>query len=86
MEPTEFDAGNGQSIVVYVSPDTGNEVDPMAIYAEIARDATRRATLGERIVSVAAVPTRHAAAFLGREGSGYETKVAVAVVYSKAQD
>jgi hypothetical protein len=84
MTPTEFDAGNGQTIAVYVSPDTGDEVDPTAIYAQIAKDAAQRAAAGERIVSIAAVPTRHSAAFMGREGSGYETKVAVAVVYARS--
>jgi hypothetical protein len=33
---------------------------------------------------MAAEPLRHAAAYLGREGSGYETKMAVAVVYASA--
>jgi hypothetical protein len=84
MPPNEFDAGNGQSIVVYVSPDTGSEIDPTAVYGDIAKDAARRAAAGQRIVSLAAVPTRHSAAFLGREGSGYETKFAVAVVYATA--
>jgi hypothetical protein len=84
MPPTEFNAGNGQSIVVYVSPDTGSEIDPTAIYGQIAQDAALRAAAGQRIVSLAAVPTRHAAAFVGRTGSGYETKFAVAVVYAQS--
>ncbi|MGH2406662.1 MAG: hypothetical protein ACRDF7_01100 [Candidatus Limnocylindrales bacterium] len=82
MEPVEFDAGGGQSIVVYVSADTGSEVDAAGFYAEIAADSARRAAQGQRIVSVAAVPTRHAQAFVARQGSGYETKLAVAVVYA----
>ena len=80
--PEVFDAGNGQSIVVYISPDTGAEIDPASLYGDIARDAAQRAAAGQRIVSMAAVPTRHAQGFLAREGSGYETKFAVAVVYS----
>jgi hypothetical protein len=80
----EFDAGNGQSIVVYMSDDTGGEIDPNQLFAQIAADSAQRAAAGERIVSVAAVPVRHAAAFLGREGSGYETKFAVAVVFARA--
>ena len=83
MAATVFDAGNGQTIAVYVSPDTGEEVDPTSVYAEIALDSAERASAGERIVSVAAVPLRHAGAFLGRTGSGYETKFAVAVVYAR---
>ncbi len=82
MDPIELDAGAGQSIVVYVSPDTGSEVEPTELYGEIAEDAARRAERGLRIISMAAVPTRHAQAFLAREGSGYETKIAVAVVYA----
>jgi hypothetical protein len=84
MPATDFNAGNGQSIVVYVSPDTGSEIDPTSSYGEIARDAEQRSAAGQRILSVAAVPTRDSAAFLGREGSGYETKFAVAVVYAPA--
>jgi hypothetical protein len=84
MTPSEFTAGPDQTIVVYVSPDTGTEVDPVALYAEIAEDAARRAGSGERIVSMAAVPIRHTGLFLGREGSGYESKIAVAVIFGRA--
>jgi hypothetical protein len=52
------------------------------MFGEVAADAQDRAASGWSIVSMAAVPTRHAQAFLGREGSGHETKAAVAVVYS----
>lgn len=79
---TEFNAGANQVIVVYMSTDTGNEVDPIALYGEIAQDAAQRAAAGQHIVSIAAVPTRHAQGFMAREGSGYETKLAVAVVYA----
>ncbi len=82
MFPTEFIAGPNQTIVVYVSDDTGSEVDPTSLYAAIAGDAAQRSQKGERIVSMAAVPIRHSGAYLGRTGSGYETKLAVAVVYS----
>ena len=82
MPPSELNAGANQSIVVYVSPDTGGEIDPVAFYGEIAADAAVRAGAGQRIVSIAAVPTRHSQGFLAREGSGYETKMAVAVVYA----
>jgi hypothetical protein len=84
MPPSIFDAGNGQTIAVYVSPDTGAEVDPGSVYAQIAADSAERAAAGERIVSIAAVPMRHSGAFVGRTGSGYETKFAVAVVYSRS--
>lgn len=82
MQPYEVSAGPTQTIVVYMSDDTGNEVDPYTLYQEVAADAAARAVHGQRIVSLASVPLRHSAAYLGREGSGYETKVAVAVVYT----
>ena len=80
----EFNAGDNQSIVVYSSGDTGAEIDPAGLYAWVAKDAERRAGEGWRIVSMATVPLRHAGALMGREGSGYETKASVAVVYAKA--
>jgi hypothetical protein len=83
MEPAEFDAGNGQTIVVYVSPDTGGEVDAGSLFASIADDARTRAATGQRIVTMTSPPLRHAAVAFGREGSGYETKLAVAVVYAR---
>jgi hypothetical protein len=81
MESNELAAGTGQTIVVYVSDDTSDEVDVAALYGEIADDAADRLVNGQRLMSMAATPLRHANAFLGREGSGYETKIAVAVVY-----
>ena len=82
MMQNEFPAGRDQVIVVYVEDDTGNEVDPIYLYGQIAADATIRAEAGHRVVSMAAVPLRHSGGWLAREGSGYETKVAVAVVYA----
>ncbi|MGD0862218.1 MAG: hypothetical protein ABSA21_05590 [Candidatus Limnocylindrales bacterium] len=84
MSQSEFSAGPSQSIVVYTSDDTGSEINAVGFYASIAKDAEQRAAGGWRIVSTAAVPVRHAGALLGREGSGYETKVSVAVVYATA--
>ena len=84
MTQTELSAGPNQKIVVYVSADTGVEIDPAAFYGAIAQDADARAASGWRIVSTAAVPVRHAGTFLGRDGSGYEMKVSVAVVYAAA--
>jgi hypothetical protein len=83
MQRVEFEAGPNQAIVVYTSDDQGGEVDPAAVHGEVAGDAAARAADGWRIVSTAALPTRHAQAFMGREGSGYETKMSVIVVYSK---
>jgi hypothetical protein len=81
---TEFNAGANQTIVVYVSADTSDEVDPLVLYRHIADDAATRAGSGQRIVSMSTVPLRHTQAFMAREGSGYETKVAVTVVYAAA--
>ena len=80
--PTVYEAGPNQIIVVYSPPDTGSEIDLGAIYGAVAQDAAARAASGWHIVSTAAMPTRHAQAFLGREGSGYETKMSTVVVYS----
>ena len=83
MTPTELDAGPNQVIVVYSPPDTGSEIDPPSVYGAVAADAKTRAAAGWRIVSTSALPTRHAQAFMGREGSGYETKMSVIVVYAR---
>ena len=82
MTKSEFSAGSDQLCVTYVSEDTSGEVDPAALFGEIAADATARAQAGLHIVSMAAVPLRHAGVYLGRTGSGYESKVAVAVIYA----
>ena len=84
MTPSEFDAGNGQTIVVYLSPDTGDQVDPAELFQEIASDSAERAQHGQRIVSIAMSPTRHSAVMLGREGSGYVSEMSVTVVYGGA--
>ena len=84
MMPTEFDAGAGQVLAVYEPDDTGLEVDPQAIYAEVAADAATRAARGQRIVAMTALPTRHAGVFMGKAGSGYQTKATIAVVYTSA--
>ena len=78
----EFAAGAGQSIVLYVSDDDGGEVNPIEIYQYVATDAARRAQHGVRIVAMSSFPLRHAQAWMAREGSGYQSKIAVAVVYA----
>jgi hypothetical protein len=81
MLANEWNIGSGQTMVIYVSDDTGGELVAPDVFAEVGRDATARAQRGLRIVSMVSIPLRHAGAVLGREGSGYETKVAIAVVY-----
>jgi hypothetical protein len=80
----EFDAGPDQVIVVYQPADVSVELDPVSIFAQVADDAAARAETGFRIVSVTSMPLRHAGTYFGQEGSGFETKVAVAVVYERA--
>jgi hypothetical protein len=77
----EFRAGPDQRIVVYHVTDTGEELNPVAIFAEIAEDAAKRADQGQRIVTMSTLSTRHSAAGFGRTGSGFETKASIAVVY-----
>jgi hypothetical protein len=84
VQKAEYEAGPNQVIVVYSPQDTGTEIDPVAVFSEVADDAGERAVGGWRIVSTAALPTRHAQAFMGREGSGYDTKMSVVVVYANA--
>ncbi|HEX8025862.1 MAG TPA: hypothetical protein VF484_06645 [Candidatus Limnocylindrales bacterium] len=80
----DFPAGDDQVIVVYDPMDTGNQVEPGDIMAGIAADAATRANEGWRIVSLDSMNLRHSALFLGRDGSGYESQVAVIVVYGRA--
>jgi hypothetical protein len=84
MTQSEFEAGAGQWIVVYRPDDIGVEIDPVSLYDAIAKDATSRLEAGQRMVSMATVPLRHSGVVFGGQGSGYETKVAIAVVYATA--
>lgn len=83
MLVAEFDAGPDHTIVVYQPEDVGSELDPMGIFAAIAADAAARADTGLRILSMTSMDLRHAGTALGAQGSGYETKVAIAVVYER---
>ena len=79
----EFEAGPDHVLVVYLPGDASVELDPVAIFGAVAQDATARAAKGQRILSMTSMPLRHAGAWLGQEGSGFETKVAVAVTYER---
>jgi hypothetical protein len=83
VDVVELRAGPDQVLVVYRPMDTGSEIDPLEVFSAVAADAEGRAAKGEWIVSMAALPLRHAGTALGQEGSGYETKTAVAVVYGR---
>jgi len=67
MPSVVLEAGPNQVIVVYSPADTGVEIDVAAVYGEVAVDATDRSASGWRIVSTAALPTRHAQAFHGSQ-------------------
>ena len=79
----EFEAGRDHLIVVYTPLDTSAEIDPVYVFSWIAADATRRAASGLRMLSMTAMPLRHAGTAFGQEGSGYETKTSVAVLYER---
>jgi hypothetical protein len=49
----------------------------------IAADARERAGSGLRLLSMTSMPLRHGGIVFGQEGSGYQTKVAVAVLYER---
>ena len=79
----EFDAGPDHVIVLYQPDDLGSEIDPAVIFAAIAEDASKRAAAGLRILSMTTMPLRHGGLWAGAEGSGYQTKTSVAVVFER---
>ena len=83
MEMQEFEAGPDHVIVLYLPADVSSEVDPVAIFSGIAADATTRADAGLRMLSMTTMPLRHGGLWAGAEGSGYQTKTSVAVLYER---
>ncbi len=83
MIGAEYPAGPDLIIVVYAPDDIGTELDPGAVFAEVSADAEARAPGGHRILSMTALPLRHAGTYFGQEGSGFQTKACVAVVYER---
>jgi hypothetical protein len=83
VQQVELVAGPDHVIVVYQPPDLGDEIDPVAIFTHVATDATSRAAAGLRILSMTTMPLRHGGLWAGAQGSGYQTKTAVAVVYER---
>jgi hypothetical protein len=79
----EFEAGPDHLIVLYQPADMGSEIDPASIFGAIAADAAARAASGLRILSMTTMPLRHGGLWAGAEGSGYQTKTSVAVVYER---
>ena len=80
----ELPAGPDRLIVVYQPPDFGTEVDPAGIMAAVAADAERRSADGWRIASIDSMNLRHSGLYVGRQGSGYESKAAVIVLYARS--
>ncbi len=83
LPQTEFAAGPDHLLVVYQPPDLGSEVDPANFMGWIAADARARATAGLRMLSMTSIPLRHAGTAFGNDGSGFQTKVAVTVLYER---
>jgi hypothetical protein len=84
FQGAELSAGPDHVIVVYRSEDTGTEIDAVSIFRAIAADAKARAESGLRILSMTSMPLRHAGTAWGNDGSGYQTSVAVAVLYERS--
>lgn len=85
MNRSEHAAGQDQLIVVFIPDDFGVELDPEKVYAEIAADAAGREADGWRIATISTMPLRHAGTMFGNDGSGYQTKAGVAVVYARGR-
>lgn len=83
IEQTEYPAGPDHVIVVYQPPDLGAEIDPANLMGWIAADARERVASGLRILSLTSTPVRHGGTAFGNDGSGFQTKVAVTVVYER---
>ncbi|HJP89784.1 MAG TPA: hypothetical protein VJ850_12180 [Candidatus Limnocylindrales bacterium] len=83
MEMQEFEAGPDHVIVLYLPADVGQEIDPAYVFSTIAADAVTRADTGLRMLSMTTMPLRHGGLWAGAEGSGYQTKTSVAVLYER---
>ena len=82
----EADAGDGQLIVVYMSHDYGEVVEPQALVNELAQDSVERLARGWYPRSVASMPLRQmgtAGNILFQSGGQYVTQVALLVLYSR---
>jgi hypothetical protein len=81
----EHPAGPDRVLVIYPSGDTGEEIDADTFLAAVAADAELRAANGWTLVSLVALPVRHAGVkMFGVEGSGYTTKAAMGGLYARS--
>lgn len=78
---TEFEAGEGQAIVVYEPAETRNIIDAEAVWQFVARDAAERAAAGWRIAATTTLSLRQMEAVL--DDSQYEVQAAITVVYAQ---
>ena len=86
MRKVQFEAGKNQLIALFVSDDTGQTIDPAAVYGAVAEDAAVAEGLGWRIVSMDTVPVRQLGTVgnvFFQSGGQFTTQVAVAVVYGR---
>lgn len=87
MDRVEYQAGEDQKLVVYVSFDSGAPIDPAQIFGEIAIDAAGMEREGWRILSTTVMPMRQtgtAGNILFQSGGQYATQAAVVVAYTRA--
>lgn len=86
MDFRDYDAGNGQVIVVYVTDDTGEMIDSDGIWRQIAADSCERAAQGLRIVSTTGLPLRQmgtAGNVFFQSGGQFATLATITVVYAR---
>jgi len=84
MDHREIPVSEDRMLVVYLPPDNGVEVDVGSIMTLVAADAAARGSSGWQLASVDTMNIRHAGVYFGQQGSGFETKLAVTVLYAKA--
>jgi hypothetical protein len=86
VERIEYDAGPDQVIVLFVTEDYGEPLDPGEIFQAVADEARNRSTAGWRIVSVSTMPVRQmgtAGNIFFQSGGQFASKAAVAVVFGR---
>jgi hypothetical protein len=85
MRVQEFYAGQGQTIALYVSEDTGQMISIDQLWAFVAQDAQRRAAEGWKIVSVGSLPLRQmgtAGNIFLQSGGQFATMASIVIVYA----
>lgn len=73
-----------RKIVLYQPADTGGEIDPDVLFTLIAADAGRSPSDGWQLASLDTMNLRHSGIYLGQEGSGFETKLAVVALFARS--